>query len=98
VTFSQEARAAIYERARGLCEWCGEDHSGEWGWWEYHHRKLKQMGGSRDPRINHPDNGALAWSSHHNGGPDSIHGNREEAVRRKLIIPSWEEIPAWAPS
>jgi hypothetical protein len=56
------------------------------------------MGGSRDPRINHPDNGALAWSSHHNGGPDSIHGNREEAVRRKLIIPSWEEIPAWAPS
>lgn len=95
--FSQAAKQIIYDRANGLCVWC---HLGElfvFGcWWEFHHRKLRQMGGSRDPRIDHPDNGALAHGRCHNGGPDTIHGNRDEAVSRGLIIPQWAEIPVWS--
>ena len=94
--FTAETKAIIYDRARGLCEWCGRGECFLFGcWWECHHRKLRAMGGSRDPRIDHADNGALTHGRCHNNGPDTIHGNRELAVSRGLIIPSWAPIPEW---
>jgi len=96
VGFSPQTKRIIRERADNKCEWCGQGECFLFGCeWHCHHRKLRKMGGSRDPRIDHADNGALTHGRCHNGGPDTIHGNRELAVVRRLIIPSWQEIPVW---
>lgn len=82
------ARALLYERSGGRCEWCGEGMHEEW--FDAHHRRLRSRGGTwalSNLLAVHP--------VCHTNQPGSIHMQPKEASRRGAMLSSWQD-PALA--
>ena len=60
--FSDVVKARVMARSGGYCELCG-GHVGDHG--EYHHRRNRGAGGSRDPRLGQASNCALLHPACH---------------------------------
>lgn len=78
-------RAAVYERAAGMCDRCG--HAIHPDAWECHHRKLRSQGGE----DSHENLIALCPGCH-----AWAHGNPLAAKTQGFIVPPWDD-PAETP-
>ena len=81
-------RETIYTRCSGYCERCGLPLQLDFA---LHHRKLKSRGGKNTIQN------LVALHHHcHNLGTGSVHLDPDEATRRGLMVPSWDD-PALVP-
>ena len=77
---NKDVRALVWERSRGMCEFCGlplqEDS------FDFHHRQLKT-------KVDLPSNGLAVHHFCHIQSPGSIHQNPHVSKFLGFIIPSW---------
>ncbi len=76
-------RKIVYERARGLCERCGQPIAQQFS---IHHRLARGMGGTKDPSANSPSNLVLLCGSATT--PDGCH-TTVERFRQAAITTGW---------
>lgn len=91
---STTIRSQVQARARMRCEKCGRNLT--WGGGQIHHRKPRQMGGTRDPKINSMANLVFICGDCHGW----IESNRSEAYSSGWLVHSGtdpESVP-WAPA
>lgn len=77
---SNGVRQLVHARAAMRCEACGRNVS--WGGRQVHHRRPRQMGGSRRADTNMPANLLLLCTDCHNG----VESHRADAYNRGLLL------------
>lgn len=77
-------------RAAWACERCGEDIGGDRGLsWSIHHRRPRQMGGTRWDGINLPSNLLVVCGSGTTGCHGEIESNRAHATETGWLVPAF---------
>jgi hypothetical protein len=76
-------RKALYERCKGMCEFCGGVLSENWA---AHHRKLRSQGGKDDL-----DNVVALHHECHNLGTNSVHLNPQKSYDDGFMVRSWAD-------
>lgn len=85
-----EAVSDVLGRAAGACERCGVDVYGQRGVdWSIHHRRPRQMGGTRWEGINLPSNLMLVCGSGTTGCHGEIERQRAHAQAEGWLVPSF---------
>lgn len=82
---STTVRSQIQARARMRCERCGRNLTWEGG--QIHHRKPRQMGGTRDQKTNSMENLVFICSGCHS----EIESNRDDSYRDGWLVHSWDD-------
>lgn len=78
---------AVLERSGYSCEICNGEVGHRRGVdWSYHHRRPRQMGGSRWPGINLPGNGLILCGSGTTGCHGDVERNRALSVRAGYLV------------
>jgi hypothetical protein len=78
---SPVTRGAVFDRADGRCESCGNPLN---DFWECHHRRFRSQGGLNES----PNLVALCQMCH-----NRAHADRSWGESRGLVVPSWKQ---WA--
>lgn len=86
--FPPEVRDLVLRRAGGSCERCGIPSYR----YEFHHRRPRGMGGSRNSATNRASNCILLCPSCHR----SVESKRELAVEYGYLVPQ-SQVPATVP-
>jgi 5-methylcytosine-specific restriction protein A len=81
--FSQKTKEQVGIRSRGYCEYCGMKVS----FAQYHHRRPRGMGGSKDPLTGSAANCLLLHPNCH----ATIESLREVAFQNGWLVHSWED-------
>ena len=87
-------RKAVYERDGHCCSRCGAPTGSNRS---IHHRKPRQMGGTRDPRIHALSNLVLLCGSGTTGCHGWIESHRAEALDQGWLVSAFEADPASVP-
>lgn len=88
--FSKQTRALVYQRARGVCEQCGNTQPAM----QYHHRRPRGMGGSKAADTNGAANCVLVCDKCHR----FIESYRHEFMAKGWLVPQRQspaETPLW---
>lgn len=75
-------RKKLYERCKGMCEFCGGALPDNWA---AHHRKLRSQGGKDDL-----DNVVALHHECHNLATNSVHLNPEQSYKDGFMVHSWD--------
>lgn len=87
--FSAATRRLILARDEMSCGWCGVPI---WGRaYSIHHRKPRQMGGSRDKRINLPSNGVVLCGDGTRGCHGYLESHRATAYTDGFLLRSLDD-------
>ena len=87
--FSREVRAVILSRDEQSCQWCGVP---VWARaYSIHHRKPRQMGGTRDKRVNLPANGLVLCGLGTTGCHGYLESHRATAYVDGFLIRSLDD-------
>jgi hypothetical protein len=92
---SPETRHAVWTRAQGRCERCFVELYPP-APYSIHHRKPRQMGGTKSERINEVENLLLLCGSGTTGCHGWVESHRAEAYRDGWLVHSWDD-PAEIP-
>lgn len=87
--FTEEVRGIVLERSQGYCELCGLSVMGRA---EYHHRRPRGMGGSKDPAVGTAANCLLLHPRCHL----TVESYREKGKRTGFLVTQQdnpEEVP-----
>ena len=76
-------RKALYERCKGMCEFCGGTLPESWA---AHHRKLRSQGGKDDI-----ENVVALHHECHNLGTNSVHLNPQKSYEDGFMVHSWAD-------
>lgn len=76
-------RKALYERCKGMCEFCGGVLPESWA---AHHRKLRSQGGKDDI-----ENVVALHHECHNLGTNSVHLNPQRSYADGFMVHSWAD-------
>ena len=91
---TEATRNMVLERANYRCELCNKSFIGVG--MSIHHRKPRQMGGTKNPKINNASNLLAVCGSGTSGCHGKIESNREEAYKNGHLVHSYED-PAEVP-
>lgn len=93
---SRKVKELVAKRAGGRCEMCGNPVS--YGYYSYHHRRTRGMGGSKDPATNQASNLLLLCGT----GTTLCHGwitefpKKAKAEENGWVVSRWAK-PALVP-
>ena len=88
--FSVIVRARVMARSGGLCEHCNHRQGHE-----YHHRRNRGQGGSKDPRSGYASNCLLLCNSCHRWATDHKPEAMEVGVVVSNFCPEPASVPVW---
>ena len=86
--FSDVVKARVMARSGGMCENCNHRQG-----LEYHHRRNRGMGGSRDPRTGYASNCLLLYPPCHLWATD----NKRPAMEVGVVVSNFCDNPALEP-
>lgn len=86
--FSDVVKARVMARAGGLCEHCNHRQGVD-----YHHRRNRGMGGSKDPRSGYASNCLLLCGPCHLWATD----NKRAAMEVGVVVSNFCDSPALEP-
>jgi 5-methylcytosine-specific restriction protein A len=81
--FSQRTKEQVTIRSRGYCEYCGQRVAFP----QYHHRRARAMGGSKDPLTGSPANCLFVHPNCHG----VIESQREVAYQNGWLVHNWDD-------
>jgi 5-methylcytosine-specific restriction protein A len=88
VKFTDEVRALIVARSKGVCDICGTRPTS----YQIHHRRPRGMGGSLQSMVGGAANGLLLHPNCHEG----VERNRKRAYERGWLLRN-DQVPSLAP-